>query len=221
MPKILFNLASRERPYKFFNCLDNIISMARHDDYLISATLDIDDKTMNNRQVKMRIDAYGDRVVAFYGTSKNKIDAINKNVSLHDDVDIILNHSDDFWFFQEGFDLDILEAFKDWDGLVHFPDQVAGERLITYAMMSKAYYDLDGWIYHPDFCSVYADNFQQDLAKHRGKYKFVNKRIMDHQHSIWGWGPPDELLKRTEDPVVYERDRLTYFRLKTETFLIK
>jgi hypothetical protein len=123
------------------------------------------------------------------------------------------------WFVKEGFDLDILEAFKDFKGLVHFPDQVAGSRLITYAMMHKDYYDLDGWIYHPLFNSVYADNFQQDLAKKRGLYKFVDKPILQHRHSIWGYGEPDALLRKTENPENYQKDKQIYLSLK-KTYLL-
>lgn len=212
--KITYNFASRERPDKFFACLDNITSLARHDDYEIIATLDADDLSMANSVVRDRIAKYS-KVIAYYGLSKNKIDAINKNLCFATG-EIICNHSDDMVFITEGFDLYILEAFKDFNGLVHFPDQKAGEKLITYAMMHKEYLDLDGWIYNPEFTSVYADNFQQDLSKRRGKYKFVPQKILEHRHAIWGFGVPDALLKRTEDPVNYKKDRETYQRLTRE-----
>lgn len=209
--KITYNFASRERPDKFFACLDNITSLARHDDYEIIATLDADDLSMANSVVRDRIAQYP-KVIAYYGFSKNKIDAINKNLGFATG-EIILNHSDDMVFIKGGYDLDILEAFKDFKGLVHFPDQQTGNRLITYAMMHKEYLDLDGWIYNPEFISVCADNFQQDVAKKRKKYKFVEMKILEHRHAIWGFGIPDALLKRTEDPINYKKDRETYHRL--------
>jgi len=212
--RITYNFASRERPDKFFACLDNITSLARHDDYEIIATLDVDDLSICNPEIRDRIATYP-KVTAYFGISKNKIDAINKNISFATG-EIICNHSDDMVFIKEGFDLDILEAFKDFNGLVHFPDQKTGAKLITYAMMHKDYLDIDGWIYYPEFDSVYADNFQQDLAKRRNKYKFVGKKILEHRHSRWGYGPYDELLKKTESPMVYKKDRETYHRLLKE-----
>lgn len=188
--------------------------MARHDDYEIIATLDLDDLSMCNLMVRDRIAEYP-KVKAYYGISKSKIDAINKNLPFSTG-DIICNHSDDMYFIKEGFDLDILEAFKDFKGLVHFPDQKLGSRLITYAMMHKEYLDIDGCIYFHDFDSVYADNFQQDLAKRRHKYKFVDKKILEHRHSMWGFGSQDDLLKKTEDPMLYKKDRETYQRLLKE-----
>lgn len=212
--RITYNFASRERPDKFFACLENITSMARHDDYEIVCTLDVDDLSMCNTEVRDMISKYP-KVKAYFGISKNKIDAINKNVSFATG-EIICNHSDDMVFIKEGFDLDILEAFKDFKGLVHFPDQRVGAKLITYAMMHKEYLDIDGWIYNPNFDSVYADNYQQELSKRRKKYKFVGKRILDHRHSLWGYGKPDALLKKTENPLVYKKDRETYHRLLKE-----
>jgi hypothetical protein len=209
--RITYNFASRERPDKFFACLDNITAFARHDDYEIIATLDIDDPSMCNSEVKEKLTQYS-KVIPHYGFSKSKIDAINKNICFFTG-DIICNHSDDMHFIKEGFDLDILEAFKYFKGLVHFPDQQVGKKLITYAMMHKEYLDIDGWIYNPEFDSVYADNFQQHLAIKRGKYKFIGKWILEHRHSMWGYGNYDKLLKKTEDPMVYKKDRQTYHRL--------
>jgi hypothetical protein len=212
--KLTYNFACRERPEKLFKCLENITSLARHEDYEIICTLDVDDSTICNPEVRDRIAQYS-KVKSYFGISKSKIDAINKNICFATG-DIILNHSDDMVFIKEGYDLDILEAFNGFKGLVHFPDQKVGKKLITYAMMHRDYLDLDGWIYNPEFDSVYADNFQQDLAKRRNKYKFVDKRILDHRHNRWGYGKPDALLQKTESADVYKKDRATYLRLLKE-----
>jgi hypothetical protein len=127
--------------------------------------------------------------------------------------DILLVHSDDMVWEVVGFDLIVQSAFDNFKGLVHYPDQKAGPALITYPMMHREYFQRDGWIYHPDFFSVYADNFQQDLARRRGLYKFVNQRILSHQHSMWGYGTHDSLVIRNENRDLYERDRLTWQRL--------
>lgn len=213
--RILYKFCSRERPNKFFACLDNIISSARHNNYIILCSLDTDDVSMNNDEVKEQLSNYGNRIKVCWGTSENKVSAINRDVEQVEDWDILLNHSDDMWFTKFGFDLDVLEAFENFDGLVHFPDQKAGNKLITYAMMSRGYYDLHGYIYNPEFESVYCDNFQQDQAKALGKYKFVDKQILEHRHFIWGYGHKDELLERTENPRTYAKDRDTYHRLKS------
>lgn len=214
-PKILYSLASRSRPEKLISCIDNIINLSSHDNYLILLTLDVDDVTVANKEFNDKLKSYGDKVKAVYGFSKNKIDAINKNTWMVNDFDILCNHSDDMVYIKEGFDLDIIEAFDNFDGLVHFPDQIQN-RLITYAMMSKNYYDIDKFIYHPSFFSVYADNYQQDLAIERGKYKLIDKKILEHRHFCWGYGEKDALLLQTENPNIYENDRQTYLRLSNK-----
>ena len=212
MPKILIKFPSRSRPIKFFSCLDNILHSARHDDFEVLASLDIDDVTMANHEVRDRIKKYP-MVRAYWGTSNSKIHSINRDMEFAGDFDVLLLHSDDMEFTVEGFDLEILKAFENWEGLIHFPDQVAKARLITYPMMHRKYFQRDNWIYHPDFYSVYADNFQQDLAKKRGMYKFVDKNILLHKHCMWGFSAPDALLLRNENRENYEKDRLTWQRL--------
>lgn len=214
--KILYSLATRSRPTKAFSCIENILSLAKHDNFKIRLSCDVDDETMANREVQNRIDSYGDKVSILYGISHSKVSAINRDVLLGLPFSVLCNHSDDFVFTKEGFDLDILEAFEGYSGLVHFPDQVAGDKLITYAMMSMDYYELDNFIYHNDFESVYCDNLQMYMAQKRGKYKFVDKQILRHEHFSWGFGEKDALLEKTENPVTYAKDRETFKRLKKE-----
>lgn len=214
--KILYNFPSRERPQKVLTCLENITTLAKHPYYQIIVTADLNDDSMCNDAMRDSIQSFPNTKV-LYGTSQGKVDAINKNVGVAEpDWTILCNHSDDMVFIKEGFDLDIVEAFQDFNGLVHFPDQVAKDQLITYSMMHRDYYNQDGFIYHPDFQSVYCDNFQHNVAKARGKYKFVDKKILEHRHAIWGFGVADELLKKTEAPAVYQKDKETFQRLINE-----
>lgn len=214
---ILYNFATRSRKDKAFACIDNIISLSRTDNYHIHLTLDVDDDTMNTTEVRDKIASYGDKVSAHWGISHSKVSAINRDIGLcGDEWQILCNHSDDMWFVKEGFDVDIVEAFEGFNGLVHFPDHKVKEALITYAMMHRDYYNIDGHIYHPDFDNVYCDNYQQHVAKARNKYKFVDKHILEHRHVAWGYGVADELLKKTENPEGYKKDHQTLNRLINE-----
>jgi len=210
--KILYKFPSRSRPHKFFAALNNIHSLAKHDDFEVLATLDRDDATMTDASVVDRMRSIP-KLRWYFGVSNSKIEAINRDMQFAGEFDILLVHSDDMEFTMPGFDLEILKAFEDFRGLVHFPDQVAGNRLITYPMMHQDYFLRDCWIYHPDFKSVYADNFQQDLAKRRGMYKFVNLPILMHKHSMWGYGVHDALMLRNENGENYHKDKLTWQRL--------
>lgn len=190
--------------------------MSESDDYFVWAKLDSDDIVMNNEAAIEKIKKEYPEVTVKWGLSNNKVHAINRGLEDLPDYDILCTHSDDMFFTAYGFDNDIREAFKDWDGLVHFPDQKAGAALITYPMMHRNYYNGLGYIYHPDFANVYCDNFQHLQAQKLGKYKFVNKNILEHRHPIWGFGEKDALLTRTEEPIGYGKDHETFLRLKKE-----
>jgi hypothetical protein len=154
---------------------------------------------MNNETVREKMKNYP-RLKPVWGTSKSKIDAINKNVYLGGDWSVVINVSDDLSFKKEGFDLDIIEAFDKWglDSILHFPDGHVNERLITQSIMGRKYYDRFGYIYHPSYKSVYCDNEQQDVAKALGCYHYIPIPIFVHEHHIWGYGPADDLLRKTE-----------------------
>lgn len=219
--KILYKFPTRERPEKAFAAIDNIISMSRHDNYEILLTLDIDDESMRGDEVKVRIASYDGKVRAIWGTSEGKIHACNRDMEFAGEFYILCLHSDDQWFVKEGFDLDILQAFESsFSGLVHFPDSFVNERLCTYAMISKDYFDRFGYIYNLEFYSVYADNELQDVAKILNKYKYVNKHIFEHRHFVHGYGGRDDLLKRTEDPANYARDKAIYEKHKLNNFCL-
>lgn len=213
MKKITYIFPSRSRPVKFFAALDNIAQLSAQNNYEVIAVLDTDDLTMNNQSVKDKLMLYPN-VKPFYRLSLSKVDAINRELwRISPDTDIVCCHSDDMIFIKPGFDLDIKEASRGFNGLIHFPDQIQKERLVTYSITTKDYLDIDGWIYNPRILSVYCDNFQMELAKKRGKYKFVNEKILEHRHPYWGYGTKDELLLKEE---TYSQDKATLDELKNE-----
>jgi hypothetical protein len=216
--RILYKFPSRERPYKFFSALDNIISLARHDNYEILATLDINDPSMRGDEIKQRIASYEGRVRAIWGTSEGKIHACNRDLEFVGDFDIICLHSDDMKWLVEGFDLEILMAYEKFSGLLHIPDGYVNERLCTYTILDKAYFNKFNYLYNPEYRSVYCDSEIQDVAKILNAYKYLDKKLLQHQHFIHGFGIKDELLQRTEDPVNYQIDHDTYIRRKLINF---
>lgn len=216
MPKLLYKLASRSRREKVFSCIENIISCSTIPDYLILLSFDVDDPEMQGDEVKKRLDRYGDKVKAYWGISGSKIIALNRDISLVDEWEYLVVTSDDFWIEKKGFDQDIIRDFKDFSGLIHYPDGFANERLATMPIMDRSYYNIDGWVYNPIYFSVFADNEQMQMAQKRGRYKFVNERKITHKHPIWGFGKADDLLNHTES--FYHIDRPTYFKRLEENF---
>lgn len=215
--KILYNFASRSRPDKFFEVLDSVIENSSNDNFQIICTSDVDDSSMLNDNVRDRIKFYHSTKI-FYGVSKSKVDAINRNVGLADnDWGILINLSDDMPVVKKGFDEIIRKEYDNgFTGLLHTPDGLQNERLCTFAIMDRGYYEIDRWIYHPNFLSVFADNFQHQLAVKRGKYKFLNNQLVVHKHYRAGFGEADELMKKNDSNFMYATDRATYEELIKE-----
>jgi len=212
---ILFKATSRSRPKRLKKTIDSIISnLSGQVDYFIQISLDEDDSTL--AEYFKLISPMHEKII---GTSKNKIDAINRDMDLVDQWwDILVNVSDDQVFIKQNFDLDILEAFVQSNDLfVHFPDGNQGD-LATMSIMGREYYKRDNYIYNPEYISVYCDNEAQDVSKLRGCYKLVNKHIFNHEHPAWGKGQTDEQYLKTENPHVYEKDRQTYIKRASKNF---
>lgn len=219
--KICYNFASRERPQKFFDCLDNIRLMSDSDNYFVFAKLDND--CPNAGAYLSGLEAHPE-VIPVWGQSESKVHAINRGLDAVPAFDILMNHSDDFWFTSYGYDDSVREnmnsLFPDLDGMLHYPDQVAKETLCTYQIVGRKYFERTGYIYHPDYKSVYCDNEETQRAKILGKYAYINENIFEHRHAIWGFGVKDLLLLRTEHPDVYSQDRDTFKRRKENNFYL-
>jgi hypothetical protein len=151
------------------------------------------------------------------GNSKNKIDAINRDVNEFTtlcDWDIIVNMSDDMIFTVKGFDDIIRRYFDNLDQVLHFPDQNQGQNCMTMSILGREYYNRDKFIYHPEFESLWVDIVAQEEAQIRGCYKFVNQNIFIHLHPSFGQAHYDAQYQKTEEWGVRQRDYTTYLFLK-------
>ena len=218
--KILVKFPSRSRPAKLFAALDNYQKLATYDNYQIAITADLDDKSMMNPEVRDNINTYKN-VELLYGTSDNKVDAINRDMAFYQNWDILINMSDDMQFIQHGFDSIIVDDFKihGLDTLMHYPDQAAGKALITMAIMGREYFNRDGYIYNPEYKSLFCDNEQHMVAQLRGCYQFKRTRLFNHMHPAWGLAPVDDLMRHTES--FHAEDKATFERRKSLNFGIK
>ena len=123
--KILIKFPTRGRRDKFFNVLDIYYQLATNlDDIEFQITIDDDDKSMNNYNVLEKLKTYKTLKYTL-GVSKNKIDAVNRNIIIGD-WDIILLASDDMIPKVKGYDNIIrnkmTELYPDTDGVLWFND---------------------------------------------------------------------------------------------------
>jgi hypothetical protein len=148
--RILFNVTSRSRPDNLKRTLLNIQEMATNPNYLICLTLDEDDKTVNNPAFTEWINEnFWIELSVFYGKSKNKIDAINRDLEHFTNWDILVNVSDDQVFTVKGFDQKIIDAFQFANGtdlFLHFRDTNHDpiDALCTLSIIGQDYFKRDG-----------------------------------------------------------------------------
>jgi len=137
--------------------MDNVADAAN---IHVSVTLDLDDPTMNNKEVVERINSY-QNVSIQWGLSDSKIHAVNRDLPEWGDIVVVM--SDDMRFTFWGFDQVILMPFEDgnMDKLIHIPDSDAKHALATMYIAGREYYNRFGYIYHPSYKSVWCDKISQ------------------------------------------------------------
>ena len=219
---IAYIFPSRSRPAKFFKTLDNIKIFSESDNYFVWAKLDEDDETMNNPEVIEKIKAEHPEVTVKWGISESKVHAVNRSLEDLPECDILIIQSDDIVWDMVGYDNEIRNAFEKHfpglDGTVHFPEENAARRTIIVSMVGINLYRKLGYLYHPDFVSVYCDNHFTEMTMAMKKYVYIDKTIFSHHHPIWQKTDWDELYRLNEGAELYKKDRDTFTRLKANNF---
>jgi len=217
---ILIKFATRSRPEKALYALDNIYeTIANKENYRIILTIDSDDFSMYNKailtEIKNRLNR-GYKIIMDVGTSKNKIDAINRGVEKCKNWGILINFSDDMKFEKIGWDTTIRKHmnlhFNNTDGCLHYDDGFAGDRCCTLSIMNKKYYDRFGFIYNPVYESLWCDNEYTEIAQNLGKMQYYPEILFKHYHPSNVGGFIDEQYIKTEG--LNDKDYKTYQRRK-------
>lgn len=208
---ILFKYTSRSRRDNFIRGYNSIINNINNkQNYHILISIDDDDATMKELKLK------GNHTI-ISGISKSKIDAINRDLNSFDyNWDILINMSDDMIFTKQGFDDIIRSKFQETlNRSLLFHDGNRGD-IITMSILGRDYYRQDGYIYHPDYKSLFCDNEATDVAKKRGCLIECPEKIISHLHPSYGKGKSDNQYTFTES--FFNEDKKTYLRRKQKEF---
>lgn len=220
--KILIQFPTLARPTKFLRALEEYLTLSSGMNTLFfNVNCDYYDSTMRNMKtletatemIKER--PYVDGSFNFTKHS-NKIQAVNACIE-NVDFDVVMCASDDMLPVIYGWDVYISEAmsryFPDLDGCLHFNDGNTGNKLITLSILGKKLYDHFGYIYHPDYKSLYCDDeFTQEVYR-LDKVRYIDIVIIKHEHySLKGnsnSGQFDEAARKTlsysgRDKIVFE-----------------
>lgn len=222
---ILFKYTSRSRPNEFKRGMESILdNLANRKNCGILVTLDVDDveyQTYLNYLFGLNYEGEKIALYLISGRSESKVYAINRDMRLLDATtlnnwDILVNMSDDMVFTKKGFDDIIRESCEDKkEGhLLHFPD--GKTPIVTLAIMDRAFYDRFGYIYNPEYKSLFCDNEQTDVAKRIGAYKLVAEDIFTHMHPAHGLAKMDAQYQHTES--FFQHDKGVYESRKARNF---
>lgn len=222
MQKILFKYTSRSRPENFERGLISIIENANDlENISILVTLDSDDA---------KIEQYRELLKPYYskcfikvveGTSKNKVDAINRDLNEFKGAwDILVNMSDDMIFTEKGFDT-IIRNECDIDTFLHLPDGIQNDNVSTMSIMGRVYYERDMCIYNPRYASLWCDVEATEVGWIRGCLKYVSQFVFSHLHPAHGLAPTDEQYMKTEHPDVWNADKAVIFEHRAINYGLK
>jgi hypothetical protein len=223
--KVLVKYASRGRRQRFFDGLDNIFELAEFPDrILVLISIDEDDPEMANDEVRDKLATYKNIHVC-WGLSKNKIHACNRDFDkIPDrfrDWDIVANFSDDQRFTAYGWDTMIRADFNtispDFSHYMAYLDPDTKGVLSTLFISGRGWFDRFGWIYDPQFQSLFCDNLAEDAAHHLGKYHYAGYEIYRHHNPSYGYEDfkPDQLYI-DQQRVGWDEDMKLYYKIKGE-----
>lgn len=212
--KILIKFPSRARGEQFLHVLSKYVNKAKDTSALsFLITADVDDESMVSNEIHIKEILRGIEHKVIYGKSDNKIHAVNRDMELAGEYDILLLASDDMHPVLDGYDevirLRMKETYPDLDGVLWFNDGHAEKNLNTLVCMGKAYYNRFGYIYNPIYKSFFCDNEFMDVANRLGKQTYFSECIIEHKHPSWDKHiPEDELYKVNQK--YWEEDERTY-----------
>ena len=218
--KLLVKFPTRNRKNKFFKVLRQYQNLCEDlDNTYFLITLDNDDESMNPSDVEDIFNTFKN-VKVIYGTSNSKIHAVNRDIELVNDWDIVLLASDDMTPKVKGYDNIIRnkmkEFYSDTDGILWFNDGHMGNKLNTLCILGKKYYDRFGYIYHPEYKSDWSDNEFMLVGNILGKQTYFEQVIIEHEHPDWGYGNRDQI--HTNNINDYQYDLGVYNRRKEINF---
>lgn len=209
--KLLIKYPTRSRPNLFQKTLERYFTyLSGKIDTQFIISIDRDDPSMNNSEI-LSWTTSKPNVQIKIGDSKTKIEAINSDIP-QTGWDVLLMASDDMTPVVRNYDQILCDAmqlhFPDTDGALWFNDGRVGDVLNTLPILGNKYYQRFGYVYHPEYKSLWCDNEYQMVAQKLNKLIWINQVIIRHD-----WKDAtgeDALYRRNETTEHYTRDGATF-----------
>lgn len=140
---------------------------------------------------------------------KSKIEAVNDGVAEEDWGRLILAADDmipQFVDYNKHITRLFEENFPDGDGVLHLNDGLRSKGLNTLPIVDRKYFDRFGYIYHPSYISVFADDEFTEVSQRLGRAEYVDAILIKHE---WiGIHGRDDLCDKNEG--FYAEDQKTF-----------
>ena len=222
---ILLKCPTRSRPQKVIATLSAYVRLATQKDKIgIAVSCDEDDTSMTRNLVKEELYRTLSPVAwrnVYYSPNKSKIQACNANMEeIEYPWDIVVLVSDDMIPQVSGWDDAIrshmMSRFPDTNGILWFNDGYQGEKLNTLCIYGRKVYEEFGYIYQPEYKSLFCDTELTDRC--RGDLKerclYVPYCIIRHEHPGTGFAQNNDALYQ-HNQRFWTEDMMTYIRRKT------
>ena len=185
--RILVKFATRAAA-TFFAVLNKWVNFTTNANTRFLITVDDDDATMTNAQSRAGLASYPNNVEVLWGKSKNKIDAINRGMGYTKCVRHCGGGERRHELPQvRGWDDHIIanmaKHFPKLDGALHYYDGYCGDaHLCTLTVMGVELYKRFGYIYYPEYQSLYCDTEYTDVIKAWNVWQYIPEVIIRHEH---------------------------------------
>jgi len=223
MSRLVIKFPTRNRPEKFKSVFTRYMTFlsGRHDVRFV-VSMDADDATMNNDAMREWFETRKRNadIKYCYGYSKSKIQACNADME-GEYGDVLMLASDDMNPQQMSYDEVVFkcfeQAFPDFSGAIKFWDGLRPKEdpLMTLTVMGFPLYKQFGYIYNPEYKSLYCDNEQTEVCHRLGKLAIAPYCIIRHE---WTNEPFDTLHARNENKDMYDVDSKTFEARKAKNF---
>jgi hypothetical protein len=207
--RLLMRMPTRSRPAQAIAVLEQYRRLSGCA-FQIEVILDEDDQESLASEILQRFAALD--CIVTVGPPTSKVGACNSGKVT--EWDVLMLASDDMVPVAEDWAVRVLQGMQQhWphlDGAIFFNDGYQRDHLCTLPIFGKRFYDQFGYIYAPDYKSLFCDREQTDLLKSMGRLAYVDEKLIEHRHHVWGRADKDALYERndsleTEDKATYER----------------
>jgi glycosyltransferase involved in cell wall biosynthesis len=128
----------------------------------------------------------------------------------------------DDWEPPPHWDTELLRTIPDIDGEFVIEVSVGGEadnrRLLPFSVLSRKRYERFGYVFHPDYYGLFADDEFTDVARRDGVVIDARHLMFPHHHFTTGASPMDEIYARQNNWAVIQNGCELYQRRKESGF---